>query len=109
MKESSEETPTVSAIKMVSLHLSALDAGWSVGFSEYTNQFYVSMRAEIGGNGLLTSVCEHRDTPTGAIIAVFHLLTLVAHPEFIVTDSYSEHRKHWRWNGATFVEVARGK
>ena len=101
----SEMTP----IKAVALHLQVLDRAWSLGYSEHTHQFYVSLDAQIGGDGLLCSVTEHRDTPEQAIDAAFKRLAAVSAPNYIVTDAFQGDRKHWRWNGAAFVEVPRGK
>lgn len=76
-----------------------------IALSEYTGQWFVMARIDIGGDGLLTGGTEHRDTPQEAVAAYMHRLTDVPHGKYLVVDGSRETRRHYRWNGAAFAEV----
>jgi hypothetical protein len=87
------------------LVIKSLDYGAYLDFSEYTGQWYVSSAINIGGDGMLTGITEHRTTPEQAIEAYLLRIQAVEAPRYIVTKSNSPDRRHYRWNGAAFAEV----
>lgn len=86
------------------LMIKSLDSEASLHFSEHTSQWYVSARIDTGGDGLLSGIVEHASTPHDAVDAFFCRLTNVDRDHYLVTG-YSDTRRHWRWNGAAFVEL----
>lgn len=84
---------------MIARHLSTLGT-FEIRFSNKTNKFYVTISAEIGGNGTLTSPTEHRDNPNGALFATFNRFR---DAEFIVVDAYTPKRHEFKWNGICFA------
>lgn len=95
-------TPAVEAI----LFLKAIGAEPSIGYSEYTNKWYMSDDIEVGGDGMLASPTLHRDTPEAAVVDLFEQYKQDAKflgQKYLVTR-YPE-RRHWQWNGACFVQI----
>jgi hypothetical protein len=83
------------------LLIKSLDTNAHLGYSEWTGQWYVSARIDIGGDGVLRGGSEHRNTPDEAVSAYLSWLTDVDVDHYLVT---SNPRRHWRWNGAAFAE-----
>ena len=84
----------------------ALDPGASVHLSPYTGKWLVEASIEIGNGSMLTSPCEHADSPDAAIRAFFARLTDLAQDEYVVTRFHGR-RREWRWNGRAFAECTR--
>lgn len=76
-----------------------------LALSEYTGQWFVMARINIGGDGLLTGGTEHRDTPQEAVAAYMDWLTNVPRDKYLVVNDGRENRRHYRWNGAAFTEI----
>ncbi len=76
-----------------------------VALSEYTGQWFVSARIDIGGDGLLTGGKEHRDSPQEAVAAYMEWLTSVPYDKYLVVNGGRENRRHYRWNGGAFAEI----
>ena len=105
---STPEQPPYSPSKIM-LMLKAMSRDVHVGYSEYTQKWYVSARhLEIGDGVLLSCGSEHRDTPELAIQAFFDRLTSIGPDKYIVGD-YLGQRREYQWNGATFAEVTRSE
>jgi hypothetical protein len=93
-------------IDRMMLQIKSLDNNASLGFSEYTSQWYVDARIEMGGEGVLFGMTEHRSSPESAVMAYFSSLITVDLDHYLVTHAYDEKaRRHWKWNGAAFTEV----
>jgi hypothetical protein len=93
-------------IDSLMLHIKALDLDASLAYSEYTHKWFVSAKIEEGGDGCLTRIVEHEETPEGAVEAFFDQLTKVPIDRCLVTNPDNEkRRRHWKWNGAAFREV----
>lgn len=86
------------------LLLKALDSAASILLSQYTQQWYVSARIEIGDGVMLAGVAEHRDTPQEAVAAMFERLCDLGLDHYIAASPYGD-RRNYRWNGAAFAEV----
>lgn len=89
------------------LHIMALDPDASVQFSPYTGKWFVSARIDIGDGAVLASVTEHRSDMAEAVTAYLERLKKVDVNDiehFLVTGCLGGDRRHWRWNGATFVQ-----
>lgn len=86
------------------LNIMALDNDAKIIFSEYTNKWYVAARIEQGGDGFLTGLVTHQDTPDEAVDAYFADLCAVSKPLYLVTD-ISFGRKCWRWDGTEFIQI----
>lgn len=88
--------------------IQSLDSAAHIDYSVWTGGWYVSARVNIGGNGFLRGITEHRGTPEDAVFAYLARLQDVNYDtldSYLVTESASKHRRrHWRWNGAAFVE-----
>lgn len=87
------------------LLIKSLDNDASLLLSEWTGQWYVSARIEMGDGAILTGGTEHRDTPTEAINAYMDWLTSVPIGKYLVIHAYHPERRHYRWNGAAFAEI----
>lgn len=100
-----ETKPTYTTAQMI-LMIKALDPSASIVFSEYTAQWYVEARLEIGDGTILSGGSEHRSTPDEAVAAYFEHLTSTNLDQYVVSR-YRGERREWRWNGAAFAEVTR--
>lgn len=77
-----------------------------IGYSDTTNQFYLSLDAEIlpwEGSSVLFSVAEHRATKDDAIRAAFERYT--APGVIVVVDAWRYNRRQYKWDGNQFVGV----
>lgn len=73
---------------------------YEIEYSSWTGQLYVSARIEVGGNGVLSGICEHRPTAQAALTAFARRLTEVSAPLYLVTDGNTDERRHWRYSAA---------
>ena len=99
----SESTDFRTSINHKMLKIKALDVGAHLEYSEYSQQWYVEAQIEVGGDGMLVSVCEHKDSPDEAVEWFFDAITTVDRDHYLVANGYGS-RRHWRWNGAAFAE-----
>ena len=68
--------------------------------------WYVLQRAEIGGDGCLSGRYGNGATPEEAVEAHWMRLVTELDPKlYIVTKSFTDQRKHWRWNGFMWREL----
>lgn len=74
-------------------------------YSPWTDKFYVSTNIEIGKDGFLTGIVEHRDTINDAIWAYWNCLTEIKIPETLVINAMSPNRAEYRWNGFLFHKI----
>jgi hypothetical protein len=90
------------------LLIKSIASGASLEFSDWTSQWYVSASIEIGGDGVLIGITEHRETPELAVSAFLDAMQSVEWPShYLVTDSYKDKRREWRWNGTAFTDCTR--
>lgn len=102
---SSTHVPALTPAKAMEL-MAQLDELVHVGYSRYTNKWFASLDVEIGGDGVLQGVVQHRESSDEAVLALFNELTSVQAPKYLVTNAADrERRKHWRWDGAAFIVV----
>ncbi len=100
----------MSDINRAMLLIKSLDVDAHLEFSEWTDQWYVSARIQTGGDGLLTGITEHRATPEAAVYAFVDRLRSVGIGGDMVLITHSNdavRRRHYKWNGAAFVEQPR--
>ena len=70
------------------------------------NDWYVSQRTEIGGDGMLLGSYGNGTTPEEAIENHwFQLVDDLPIDKYIVTAAMNNERKHWRWNGYMWREA----
>lgn len=93
------------------LLIKSLDPAAHLEFSEWTAQWWVSARIEVSNGAILTSLTSltsHRDTPETAVFAFLDNLRAIPVDQVLVTHSMDrKRRRHYRWNGAAFVEEPR--
>ena len=82
-------TPTEAMLDIIEIAPNA-----TILFSEFTHGWYVDARIEIGGDGLLSGVTEHRATPDTAVLAYHERLRSVRAPYYIATNASTEQRQH---------------
>lgn len=90
------------------LLIKSLDPKANLEFSEWTQKWFVAADIEISDGCIIGGITEHRDTPDQAVLAFLARLQGVDYGDLenvIVTNSLRPERRHWRWNGAAFVEV----
>ena len=90
------------------LLIKTLDNDARLLLSDYTGQWYVSARIEMGDGVILEGGCKHRGTPQEAVAAYMGWLTNVPVDKYLVTHAYHDNRRHYRWNGAAFAEIPIG-
>jgi predicted acetyltransferase len=90
------------------LQIKSLDNDASVRYSQYTHMWYVSANIEIGGDGLLSGIASHAESPQLAVEEYFKVITTVPIGYYLVTER-GEGRREWLWNGAAFFETGRTK
>jgi hypothetical protein len=79
--------------------------GVALRLSEYTGKGYIEAPIEISDRSILSGGAAHRDTPDEAVRAYYEYLKQADGIEKrIVTNAWSDNRKEFRWNGASFVE-----
>jgi len=96
---------TAGSINQTMLLIKSIDLRAHLEFSEWTKQWYVEARIDIGGDGLLSGGSEHRDTPQEAVVAYMERLCEIDLDHYLVTNAGGDARRHWRWNGAAFAEL----
>jgi hypothetical protein len=71
--------------------------------------WYVSQSVEIKEGAVLCSTGGYRSpSPEAAVERHWRNLTqLTPKQDYIVTNAYGEHRKHWLWNGYMWKELPR--
>jgi hypothetical protein len=99
------QVPPGSGLSM--LTIKALDRAAHLAFSEWTQKWYVVADIEVSDGCVIGGIAEHHDTPDQAVLAFLGRLQQVDLSDFdhvLVTNSLRGNRRHWRWNGAAFVE-----
>lgn len=102
-----DRTSDMPGITQDFLMIMSLDPEAAISFSEYTGQWYVQARIEVGDGDVLQGMTEHRDTPEDAVNAYMARLKEINYHQathFLVTRRFGDRRQHWRWNGVTFME-----
>lgn len=65
-----------------------------------------SVRAEIGGDNLLSGCTVWSDTPDQAVLDLLDKMKAVAEPMYLVTSATGgTDRRHFRWNGVGFASL----
>lgn len=102
-----KEGDPMSEVTREMLLIKSLDNSASVVLSEWTRKWLVMARISIGDGAVLSSICEHADTPQAAVRAYFEALCDVDQSDtehYLVTREGTDQRRHFRWNGAAFVD-----
>lgn len=86
------------------LTIKSIDPTARLDCSDYTQKWYISSRIEISDGVVLSGICEHEDTPEAAVAAFMGRLANVPVDQAIVVNAYKANRRHYRWNGAGFIE-----
>jgi len=85
------------------LLIKSIDTSAHLDFSPYTGKWFVASHLNTSDGALQRGVCEHRDTPELAVRAFLYALAAISLDEVIV-GRVGDERRHYRWNGAAFVE-----
>lgn len=94
--------------KTAMLHLQQLDPRICIRLSPYTNSWYVEdeeVIIEISNGAIISGITSHSDTPEQAVLNYLERLQEPDGLETVVVTHKGTQRRHWRWNGATFVEI----
>lgn len=97
------------------LIIQSMDPDSHVGFSPFTMDWYVHCGADLGGDGFTSSISGRGATPEEAVDAMYEALIAVdeataykdknyPHGKYLVVRRGGVQR-HYRWNGAAFVEL----
>jgi len=70
--------------------------------------WYLSLDLEVGGDGLLVSVTGNGRSPEAAVEDAWKTCTTLPVDRYLVLrPGDNQRRRHYRWNGFGFQEVAR--
>lgn len=85
----------------------SLDRDASVHWSSITGKWYVSSKLGTTGNGLVSSITEHRDSAPDALVAFRARLREHIFGSDKVLTLDSDPRRAWQWSpeGKTWIEV----
>jgi len=94
----------VGEVGQAMLLIQSIDRTAKLEFSEYTRCWYIDSCLWLSQGYIQSGIVEHRGTPEQAVLAFLERLRTAELDHIIVGKSADGERRHYRWNGGTFVE-----